>query len=121
MPRRTGPTDPNVKDLINQLKKLSSETKIALWKTVAEKLENSRRQRTSVNLSKINRNTKEGDIVIIPGTVLSSGDLEHTVTIAALKASEMATEKIKNSKSTFLSIKEFMGSKPEISKTRIIV
>jgi len=121
MPKRTGPTDPNVKDLINQLKKLSSETKITLWRTVAEKLESSRRQRTSVNLSKINRYTKEGDIVIIPGTVLSSGVLEHTVTIAALKASEMATEKIKKSKSTFLSIKDFMGSKPKISKTRIIV
>ena len=45
MPKRTGPTDPNVKQLINQLRKKSAESSVSLWKTVAERIEKPRRKR----------------------------------------------------------------------------
>jgi len=121
MPKRTGPTDPNLVDLINNLKKKSAETKTALWKTVAERLEKPRRQRATINLSKINRHTRTNDIVVVPGSVLSSGSLEHSVTIAALKFSEGAKEKIQATNSKTLSIQELLDSKHEAKKIKIII
>ena len=121
MPKRTGPSDPNVVDLIHQLKKLSSESNVMLWKTVAEKLEKPRRQRASVNLSKINRYTKENEIALIPGTVLSAGKLDHPVTIAALKFSTTAKEKIEQSNCKWMSISDLIKSNPSGNKIKILV
>ena len=121
MPRRTGPTDPNLIEVINLLKKMSSEKKVSLWKTVAERLEKPRRKRASVNLSKINRYSTEDDFIIVPGSVLGTGFLEHSITIAALKFSEGAKEKIKSSKSKMLSIRELIDKPPEPKKVKIIV
>ena len=121
MPKRTGTTDPNLVDLINNLKKKSAETKTALWKTVAERLEKSRRQRATTNLSKINRHTKANDIVVVPGSVLSSGSLDHSVTIAALKFSEGAKEKIQAASSKSISIQELVDSKHAAKKIKIII
>jgi len=67
MPKPTGPTDPNVQNLIIKLKK----TKKKVWMKIAEQLLKSRKARPEVNLSKINRYTKEGSIVAVPGKVLS--------------------------------------------------
>ena len=121
MPKRTGPTDPNLITLINNLKMKSAETKIALWKTIAERLEKPRRQRATTNLSKINRNTKANDIVVVPGSVLSSGSLNHQVTIAALKFSDGAKEKILAAKCKFISIQDLLDSKHKASKIKIII
>ena len=121
MPKRTGSTDPNLIKLINQLKKKSAESKAPLWKTIAEKLEKSRRQRAATNLSKINRYSKENDIVVVPGSVLSSGELKHSVTIVALKFSDTAKEKIQTANSKYLTIYELLDSGYEPNKIKIIV
>lgn len=121
MPRRSGPTDPNVLELINKLKKKSTETKIPLWKTVAKELEKPRRKRATVNLSKINRFAKANDIIVVPGSVLSSGKLDVQVTVAALRFSEGAKEKIGSSKGKSILIGELLEKKHEVSKIKIII
>lgn len=121
MPKRTGSTNPNVVNLINQLKKLSSESNVKVWKTIAEKLEKPRRQKVSVNLSKINRYTQEDEIAVVPGTVLSAGDLDHKITIAALRFSSTAIEKIEQSNSKWMSIYDLIELKPSANKIKIIV
>ena len=94
MAKRTGPTNPNLKDLIQELKKLSSQQNINLWKKIALDLEKPTRQRRAVNISRINRYTKKDENIIVPGKVLGSGILDHPVTVAAWKFSEQAKEKI---------------------------
>ncbi len=121
MPKKTGTTNPNITNLINQLKKKSSETNTALWKTIAEKLEKSRRSRISVNISKINRNSSSDEIIVVPGKVLSIGKLEQSVTIAALDFSEKAKIKVKEAKGVALSLEELLEQNPTVSKIRIIV
>ncbi len=120
MPRRTGTTDPNVLEVINKLKKKSVETQAALWKTVAHELEKPRRKRAAVNLSKINRFSKSNDIIIVPGSVLSSGKLYHPVTVAALRFSAGAKEKINSSKGKSILINELLEKEHEVSKIKII-
>jgi len=92
--KRTGPTDINLRRLIRYLRKKSNEENVKVWKDIAWRLERPRRQKAEVNISRINRHTKEGDIVVVPGSVLGAGNLDHKVIVAAWKFSEKAKEKI---------------------------
>ena len=121
MPKRTGPSDPNLIEVINLLKKISTEKNVSVWKTVAERLEKPRRQRASVNLSKINRYSTDNDIIVVPGSVLGSGILEHSITIAALRFSQGAKEKITSANCKMLSLKELVDKPPEAKQVKIIV
>ena len=118
--KRTGPTNPELKNLIENLKKKSFELDAPIWKAVAEKLEKPTRKRIDVNLSDIERNTEENNVVVIPGVVLASGDLTKKITIAAWKFSAQAKEKIKKSKSKSLTILELVEKKPKGSGVKII-
>jgi large subunit ribosomal protein L18e len=116
MVKRTGPTNENLRSLINNLKK----EKMGFWRAIAKNLEKPRRIRRTVNLSRINRNTKKGDKVIIPGKILGSGELSHDLTIIALEFSEAAKLKIKKSGSDLISIRDFYESKKPVKGVRII-
>ena len=63
--------------------------------------------------------TKEGDIVLVPGKVLSMGELNKNVTVAGWRFSKSAEEKI-NRKGKAITIQELMKQNPEGKKVRII-
>ena len=112
-------TNTYVKTLVANLKKLSIEQKINLWKRVAKDLSKPSRQTREVNISRINNYTKDGEIIIVPGKVLSLGELDHKVTVAALNFSAAALEKI-NAKGKAIKIEQLMKDNPKASKVRII-
>lgn len=120
MVKRTGPTNPYLRKLIEDLKKKSFELKAPIWKDVAEKLEKPRRKRIEVNLIDIERHTKEGDIVVVPGIVLANGNLSKSVTIAAWKFSLAAKEKIEKSKSKAIAVEELLEKNPKGSGIKIL-
>ena len=111
--KRTGPTDINLRRLIRYLRKKSNEEDVKIWKDVAWRLERPRRQRAEVNLSRINRHTKEGDIVIVPGSVLGAGTLDHKVIVAAWKFSEKAKEKILQAGGEAIAIEDLVERNPK--------
>jgi len=119
--KRKGPTNPYLKKLVEELRKKSFELDAPIWKTIAKKLEKSRRKRVEVNLSDIERNTKENDTVIVPGIVLASGELTKPVKIAAWRFSESAKKKIEKSKSKCLTIEELVKENPKGSGVKILV
>lgn len=106
--------------LIRLLKKQSREKKANIWNNVAKYLAKSQPQRTSVNLSKINRYTEKNETVIVPGKVLGTGSLDHSLTIAAFKTSKKAREKIEAAKSKYITIQEIVKKKPKGTKIKII-
>lgn len=118
--KRTGPTNPNLRLLVNELKKISSENNIKLWKRVALDLEKSSRQRCVVNLARISRHTKEDETIVVPGKVLGSGPLSHKLTIAAYSFSEGALEKITKAKAKAIKISELMKEQIKGKRIRII-
>jgi len=120
MVKRTGPTNPYLKKLIENLKKKSFELKAPIWRDVAEKLEKPRRKRVEVNLVDIERNTKEGDVVVVPGVVLANGNLTKAITIAAWKFSAQAKEKIEKSGSKAITIQELLEKNPKGSGVKIL-
>lgn len=109
-----------VKSLISDLKTLSIEKNVPLWKRVAEELEKPSRNKREVNIYKIVNNAKEGEIVIVPGKVLSIGAVTKPIIVAALNFSTSAMEKIITAKGQVFSIQELMKKNPEGKKVRIM-
>ena len=109
-----------MKQLIQELKKVSNTEKAGLWKRIAEDLERPTRNRRVVNLSRINRFTQPKETIIVPGKVLGSGNLDHELTIAAFSFSEGAKERITKSKGKIMTIPELMKQNPKGKDIRII-
>ncbi len=117
---RTGTTNEQLKGLIDELRKKSYSENIPLWLRIAEDLEKPTRQRRAVNLSRINRYAEAGETVIVPGKVLSTGNLDRSLTIAAFKFSGQALEKIKKANAKALYIADIIKESPKGKKMRII-
>lgn len=120
MVKRTLPTNPLLLNLIQELKKRSSIQEVNLWKRIAKDLEKPSRNRRAINLSRINRHSKENDIIVVPGKVLGSGDLNHKLTIAAYQFSEGAIEKINKSGAKTMTLLELSKESPAGKKIIII-
>lgn len=120
MVKRTGPTNPFVRMTIRMLKKASKEYGAPIWAAVAELLQKPRRKRIHVNLSKINRYTKPNELVIVPGKVLGSGNINHPVKVAALSFSRTAVKKIKNAGGECLTYRQLIEISPQGSHVKVI-
>jgi len=121
MVKRTGPTNPYAKSLVEELRKKSFELKAPIWRDVAEKLSRSRRRKVAVNIFEIEKNTEKNDFVIVPGIVLSVGELSKPIHIAAWRFSSAAEQKIKEAKGEMMTIEELMKEKPKGTGVKILV
>ncbi len=98
--------------LIELIKTLYKADK-AVWKRVAELLSKPRRKKVEVNISKLERYAKEGDVVVVPGKVLGSGELKKKITVAAFSFSKNAKRLIEKSGSRALSIEALYKENPQ--------
>jgi len=96
------------------------ETDSHLLRRIASDLLKPSRNQREVNLSRINRYTKENEFVIVPGKVLGGGDLQHKVTIAAFKYSGSAVTKLKDAGATVLTLRDLSAAKLKGKRVRII-
>jgi len=117
---RTGPTNIELKSLIEELKKKAYADNALIWRRIADDLSKPTRKRRTVNLSRINLYTKPNETVIVPGKVLSSGELDHSLTIAAWKFSEQAKQKIEKAKAKAISIEDIMKDSIKGKRVKII-
>ncbi len=118
--KRTGPTNIVLRKMVRLLRKYAKENDAPIWRTIAEALEKPTRKRITVNVSKINRHTNEGDVVVVPGKVLGAGRMDHAVTVAALSFSEQAIRKIKEAGGRVLNILELVEENKKGSNIKII-
>ena len=119
--KRTGPTNPILKKLIEDIRNQGYKEKIPFLIEIAKKLEKSRRKRPEVNLSRLNRVCKENETVIIPGKVLSSGILRKPLTVAAASFSMRSIEKIQKAGGKTMSIRELIKDNPKGTNVRIVI
>ncbi len=113
-------TNPRLLSLISNLKAASRNNGVAIWRDIARRLEKPRRNYATVNLSKINRHTKPNDTVLVAGKVLSSGDLDHSVTVAALGFSGQAMSKIASAGGKCLDIEKLILEQPKGTGIKIL-
>ena len=76
--------------------------------------------KVNINLNELNKEAKEGETIVVPGKVLSEGELTKKVKIAAFGFSEKAKEKILKVKGETLTILEEIKKNPDAKNIRVI-
>ncbi len=107
-------------DLIRQLDEKGRQENKPFWQTLAKKLNRPRRKAYEVNLFSLERHAGGKETVVVPGYVLGSGVITKPVTVAALKFSGKAEEKIRKAGGKVIGIEDFVGSKPNLKNVRIM-
>ena len=79
-----------------------------------------KRARVAINVSRIARNTRKGDIVAVPGKVLAAGSIGHAVHIAAFNFSQTARTKIEKAGGSCTSLSKLAEDHPKGSKVKIL-
>ena len=90
------------------------------WNQVAAILSGPRRQRLSINLGEISKIGKAGETIVVPGKVLSQGEIDKKIKIVALAFSESAREKILNAKGEIETIFNEIKKNPGAKGVRIL-
>jgi len=91
-----------------------------LWIKAAQILSNSTKKRIQLNLEQINKKSKENENVVVPGKVLSEGEINKKIKIIALSFSEKTKEKLNKTKTPFSSLTEEIKKNPEAKGIRIL-
>ena len=120
MTRQLKKTNPALISLIHELKKLSKENDVEIWKDIAKRLEKPLNNWPEVNLDKIDRYASEKETALVPGKVLSIGSLNKKVSIAAWNFSDKSIEKIKKAGGKAISIQELIKNNPKGKDIRIL-
>ena len=90
------------------------------WLKIAEILSGPRKNRTNLNLEELNKKIKDEKTVVVPGKILSQGELDKKIKIVALGFSEKAKEKLKKSGTETLIILEEIKKNPEAKGVKIL-
>lgn len=102
------------------LEKRSRESDQRIWKDVSERILASRKNRASVNIAEISRNSKDGARVLVAGKVLGAGSIEHKVTVAAFSFSEDARTKIMAAGGNCFDIGQFMKDAKSVKDVLVL-
>ncbi|MCQ2069823.1 MAG: 50S ribosomal protein L18e [archaeon] len=114
-------TNPQLVALISDLKaKTREDPKAAIWRDIALRLEAPSRVWAEANLSKIDKNAKDGETVLVPGKVLAAGEITKAVNVAAYSFSSKAEAAIVAAGGKVMTIRDLMAENPTGSKVRIM-
>jgi large subunit ribosomal protein L18e len=90
------------------------------WVEIAGILSSPRINRININLDKLNDEAKEGETIVVPGKVLSQGEVNKKIKVVALGFSGKAKEKILKAKGEISNILEEIKKNPNAKIVRII-
>ncbi|MFH0971967.1 MAG: 50S ribosomal protein L18e [Candidatus Micrarchaeota archaeon] len=111
----------SLRRLIISLEKAGKKNDAAIYNRLAFMLRKPSRQRIEVNLNRINRITKDGDVIAIPGKVLGIGKNEKKVKIAAFRFSKSAIVKLQKEGIETMTLEKLLQINPTGSKVRIVI
>lgn len=120
MSMKIGTEKDKLKGLIIELEKLSSKQNNQVWKRTAELLNLPRRRHVTVNVSKLSKLHKDGEISLVPGKVLGDGEFESKLNVAAYEFSPRAKEKIEKNGGKAMYIGELIKQNPKGTNVRIL-
>ncbi|MEA1894460.1 MAG: 50S ribosomal protein L18e [Euryarchaeota archaeon] len=113
-------TDPRIVSLVEDLKSISRENDAPIWREIAKRMQGPKRGYATVNVSRINRHTTDGETIVVHGKVLGAGELNHPVAVGAFDFSDGARSKITDAGGECLTIEELVVRAPKGSNVRII-
>ena len=80
--------------MVKDLKQASKKNEAPIWSKLADLALKSSSSKRTVNLTRINKITKENDVVFVPGKILGTGNLSHKITLCSFSISTNAANKI---------------------------
>ena len=90
------------------------------WLEIAGILSGPRGKRIDMNLEEINKKIENEETIVIPGKILSQGEINKKVKVIALSFSEKAKEKLLKAKCEVSSILEEIKKNPQAKDVRIL-
>ena len=80
--------------MVKDLKQASKKNEAPIWSRLAELARKPSSSKRVVNLSRINKTTKDNDVLFVPGKVLGTGNISHKITLSSFSISTTARNKI---------------------------
>ncbi len=80
--------------MIKELKQASKKNEAPIWSRLAELATKPSSSRRVVNLTRINKTTKDNDVLFVPGKVLGTGNISHKIILSSFSISTTAAKKI---------------------------
>ena len=90
------------------------------WHKIAQILSASTRKYSEINLSDLDKESKLGDTIVVPGKILSKGHLTKKIKVCALGISQEAKIKLKESKTEFVYLGEEIKKNPKAEGIKIV-
>ncbi|MGP8071559.1 MAG: 50S ribosomal protein L18e [Thermoplasmata archaeon] len=112
--------NPELLRVIRDLRRAARTHDAPVWASVADDLERARHPSRPVSVGHLDRVTSAEETVVVPGKVLSDGEISKRLTVAAFSYSVQAKSKIHAAGGTALSLHDLVRAKPTGSGVRII-
>ena len=80
--------------MVKDLKQASKKNEAPIWSKLADLALKPSSSKRTVNLTRINKITKENDVLFVPGKILGTGNLSHKITLSSFSISTTARNKI---------------------------
>ncbi|HLG37624.1 MAG TPA: 50S ribosomal protein L18e [Nitrososphaera sp.] len=96
------------------------KTKAPIWRALQEELSGPRANRREVNVGKLAELTKSGEVLVVPGKILGTGNLGHKLTVCAYSVSEGAAKKIVSAGGKVISFEDLAKKHPDGRGVRVI-
>ncbi len=113
-------TNQIVIQMVKELKQASTKNDAPIWLKLAKLALKTSSSKRVVNLTRINDFTKEGEVIVVPGKILGTGNVSHKITISSFSISNSAAKKIIESGGNIISFKEMIEKFPTGKGVRII-
>ena len=106
--------------MAKQLKTASSKNDAPIWSKLAQLALKPSSAKKVVNLTQINDHSKENDVIVVPGKILATGNVDHKITICSFSISNSAAKKIIQSGGNLISFSEMIEKFPTGKGVNII-
>jgi large subunit ribosomal protein L18e len=110
----------SIQDNIWTLRRASKKNKAPIWRALERELARPRRNRRKVNVGALADKTNDGQVIVVPGKLLGSGEIGHKLTLCAITISESATKKIIACGGKLVSLSNLVEQYPDGKGVRVI-
>ena len=97
--------------MIKDLKQASKKNEAPIWSRLAD-LALKPSSRKIVNLTRINKTTKDNDVLFVPGKVLGTGNISHKIILSSFSISTTAAKKIIQTGGTIMTYSDMIKKYP---------
>jgi large subunit ribosomal protein L18e len=102
------------------LRSAFKKNKAPIWRALEKELSGSRINRREINIRRLAQVTKVGEVVVVPGKILGTGNLGHKLTVCAFSISESAAKRVIESGGKVVTFEDLIKKHPEGKGVRII-